>query len=108
MFFQSLVCFARVTVACWEGTGLRSIPPRVSEGFVFPKETRTYKQGESWRCPVVRLLKRMLGRAQQLWTAQGISLISVKCYCCQHRPGVNGGTWWDENCLKYREKKAES
>lgn len=80
----------------------------VFEGFVFPKATRTYKQGESWRCPVVQLLKRMSGRAQQLRTAQGISLISVKCYCCQHRPGVNGGTCWDENYLKYREKKGKS
>lgn len=37
-----------------------------------------------------------------------VSIIAVKCCCSQHRPGVNGGTWWDENYLKYGEKKAES
>lgn len=41
-------------------------------GLSIPKETRTYKQGGSWRCPVVQLLKWMFGRAQQLCTAQGV------------------------------------
>lgn len=37
-----------------------------------------------------------------------VSTVAVKCWCSQHRPGVNRGAWWDANYLKQREKKAES
>lgn len=35
-----------------------------------------------------------------------VSIIAVKCYCSQHRPGVNRGTWWNENYLKHRIKQS--
>lgn len=74
MFFQSLVRFARVALACWVGTGLHSVSPRVCEGFGYSKRNQNIRTGRKLEVSCVQLLKQVLGRAQQLCNAQGVFL----------------------------------
>lgn len=74
IFFQSLVCFARVALACWEGAGLHSVPPCVCESFVYSKRNQNIKTGRKLEVSCGATLKQMLGRAQQLCNAQGVFL----------------------------------
>lgn len=80
-----IMCFAHVPVAWWKRTSLYSILPCVQFClFSFPKETRAYKQGGSWRYAVVQLLKQMFGRVEQLCALHSVfSAVgcSVKRYC---------------------------
>jgi len=42
--------------------------------FFSPKETRALKEGGSWRCAVVQLLKQVVGRVEQLCALHSMAL----------------------------------